>query len=62
MCAMLLTSYGWDLRNIAKIDKGTANCERLLFFFKNCRNDSNENFDSHFTHYGGPMCAMTLIS
>ena len=62
MCAMLLTSYGWDWRNIAEIDQGTANCELLQFFLKNCCNDSNENFDSHYTLYGGPMCAMTLIS
>ena len=62
MFAMTSRPYGWGLRNIAKIDRGTANYELLLFFFKNCRNDSNENFDSNFTHYGGPMCAMTLIS
>ena len=34
MCAMLITSYGWDLRNIAEIDQGTANCELLQFFSK----------------------------
>ena len=34
MCAMLLTSYGWDLRNIAEIDQGTANCELFQFFSK----------------------------
>ena len=62
ICVMLLPSFGWDLSNIAEIDQGTANCERLQFFFKNCRNDSNESFDSHFTLYGGPMCAMPLIS
>ena len=62
MCAMLLPSYGWDLRNIAEIDQGTANCELFHFFLKNCRIDSNENFDSHFTLCGGPMCAMRLIS
>ena len=59
---MFLTSYGWELRNIAEIDQGTANCELLQFFFKNCRNDSNEIFDSHFSVNGGPMCAMTFIS
>ena len=62
MCAMLLTSYGWDLRNIAEIDQGTANCELFQFFFKNCRNDSTEIFYSRFTVFGGPMCAVTLIS
>ena len=62
MCAMTLTSIGWDLRNIAKNDQGNANCELFQFFFKNCLNDSNENFDSQFTLYGGPMCAMTLVS
>ena len=34
MCAMLITSYGWDLRNIAEIDQGTANCELLHSFSK----------------------------
>ena len=62
MCAMFLTSDGWDLRNIAKIDQVTGNCELLHFFFKNCRNDVNEIFSSHFTLYGGPMCAMRSTS
>ena len=57
MCAMTLTSYGWDLRIIAKTDQGKANCE-FFQFFKNCRNDSNEVFYSHFTLYGQPLCAM----
>ena len=43
MCAMTSRPYGWDLRNIVKIDQGTASCE-LFHFFKHCRNDSNENF------------------
>ena len=34
MCAMFLTSYGWDLRNIAEIDQGTANGELLQHFSK----------------------------
>ena len=34
----------------------------LLIFFKNCRNDSTETFYNHFTLYGEPICAMTLIS
>ena len=34
MCAMTLTSIGWDLRNIAKNDQGNANCELLQFFPK----------------------------
>ena len=34
MCAMLITSYCWDLRNIAEIDQGTAKCELLQFFSK----------------------------
>ena len=32
MCVMTLTSYDWDLRNIAKNDRGEANCELLQFF------------------------------
>ena len=62
MCAMTLTSYGWDLRNIAKNDQGKANCELFHFFFENCRNDSTEIFYSHFILYGEPTCAMTLKS
>ena len=27
MCAMTSILYGWDLRNIAKLDQGTANYE-----------------------------------
>ena len=62
MCAMTLTSIGWDLRNKAKNDQRNANCELLHFFFKNCPNNSNEDFNSLFTLCGGRMCAMTLIS
>ena len=115
MWAITWIPYGWDFRNIAKTDQGTANCElfqfchtlstrfernflqpfytlwgtyvcnvinivwlgfekhsrnwprnsqlwTFSFFFKNCRNDSNENFDIHFTLYGGPMWAITWIS
>ena len=33
---MFVTSYGWDLRNIAEIYQGTANRELFQFFFKHC--------------------------
>ena len=62
MCAMTSRLYGWYLRNIVKIDQETANDELSHFFFKNCRNDSTETFYNHFTLYGEPICAMTLIS
>ena len=29
-----ITSYDWDLRNIAEIDQGTADCELLQIFFQ----------------------------
>ena len=54
MCAMTLTSYGWDLRNIDKIDQETANCEFFQFFFENCRNDSF--FSRDILHYMGVLC------
>ena len=31
LCAMILISYWWDLRNIAKIDQGSAECEIFQF-------------------------------
>ena len=34
MCAMTSILYDWDLRNKAKKDQGTANCERFQFFSK----------------------------
>ena len=62
MCAMTLTSHGWDLRNIAKNDQGTAHCELFPFLFESGRNGSTEIFSSHFILYGEPTCAMTIIS
>ena len=34
MCAMTLTSIGWNLRNKAKNDQRKVNCELLQFFSK----------------------------
>ena len=54
LCAISINSYGWDVRNIAKI---TQKCQKTaifrLFFsiFLNCPYDSNENFYSHFLHH-----------
>ena len=54
--------YGWGLKNIAKIDQERPKCGLFQFFFQQQFNDSNENFDNHFTLYGGPMCAMRSTS
>ena len=34
MCAMTSRPYDWDLRNIAKIDQGTATRDLFQFFSK----------------------------
>ena len=62
MCAMRSTSYGWDLRNIVKIDQGTAGCELFSIFSNTVVRIRMKIFCSHFTLCGEPMCAMTLIS
>ena len=61
MCALLITTYGWDLRNIAENDQGSARCELFHFFFENCRYDSTEIFYRQFILNGEPTWAMTLI-
>ena len=64
-CAKASKSYGWDVRNIAKISPKMA--KKLSFFdffsiLKNCPYDSNEIFYSHSTPYYGPLCAISLNS
>ena len=55
ICAMASKSYGWDVRNIAKISPKMAKKTVIFRFFfdflKNCPYDSNENFYSYSTPY-----------
>ena len=62
---MASKSYGWDVRNIAKISPKKAKKQSFFDFFdflKNCPYDSNEIFYSHSTPYYGPLCAISLNS
>ena len=63
---MASKSYGWDVRNIAKISPEMAKKQSFFDFFfdflKNCPYDSNEIFYSHSTPYYGPLCAISLNS
>ena len=64
-CAKASKSYGWDVRNIAKISPKIAKKSHFSIFFdflKNCPYDSNEIFYSHSTPYYGPLCAISLNS
>ena len=65
-CAMASKSYGWHVRNIAKISPKMAKKQSFFDFFfdflKNCPYDSNEIFYSHSTPYYGPLCAISLNS
>ena len=53
MCA--ITSYGWDLRNIAEIDQETANCELLQFFPKTVVTIRTK-ISTAFLQYVGKLC------
>ena len=55
MCAMLITSYGWDLRNIAEIDQGKANCELLQYFSKTVVTIRTK-FSTAILHLMGDQC------
>ena len=63
---MASKSYGWDVRNIAKINPNMAQKTAIFRFFfdflKNCPYDSNEIFYSHSTPYYGPLCTISLNS
>ena len=62
---MASKSYGWDVRNKAKISPKMAKKQLFFIFFdflKNCPYDSNEIFYSHSTPYYGPLCAISLNS
>ena len=39
------------IRETAKIDQRTANCQLFQFFFKDSQHHSNEIFHSHFEAY-----------
>ena len=55
MCAMTLTSIGWDLRNKAKNDQRNANCELLQFFSKTVLTIRTK-ISTAFLHYVGDVC------
>ena len=63
---MASKSYGWDVRNIAKISPKMAKKPSFFIFFfdflKTCPYASNEIFYSHSTPYYGPLCAISLNS
>ena len=52
---MASKSYGWDVRNIAKISPKMAKkqsfFDSFFDFLKNCPYDSNEIFYSHSTQF-----------
>ena len=50
-CAKASKSYGWDVRNIAKISPKMAKKQPVFDFLKNCPYDSNEVFYSYSTPY-----------
>ena len=62
---MASKSYGWDVRNIAKINpKMAKNSHFRLFvrFLKNSLYDSNEILYSHSTPYYDRLCAISSNS
>ena len=64
-CAQASKSYGWDVRNIAKISKKwpkNSHFSTFFAFLKNCPYDSNEIFYSYSTPYQSPICAMASKS
>ena len=50
-CAKASKSYGWDVRNIAKISPKNSHFSTFFAFLKNCPYDSNEIFYSNSTPY-----------
>ena len=62
---MASKSYGWDVRNIAKISPKwpkISDFSTFFVFLKNCPYDSNEIFYSFSTPYQSPICAMASKS
>ena len=56
MCAMFFTSDGWDLRNIAKSDQESVNCE-LFQFFQRLSTRFKRNFlQLFYTLWGTYVC------
>ena len=53
---MTLKSYGWDLRNEARMDQGAANCE-LSQIFQRLSTRFERNFlQSFYTKWGTYLC------
>ena len=64
LCAILSILYGWNVRNIAKINPKMARKRRFptfFYFVKNSLYDSNEILYSHPTPYYGPLCVISSI-
>ena len=62
---MASKSYGWDVRNIAKISPNMAKKQSFFDFFSIFSKrpyDSNEIFYSHSKPYYCPLCAISLNS
>ena len=62
LCAISLSSDGWDVRNIAKINQRGPKINRFSFFFdfhENCQYDSNEISYSPSTLYYGVLCVIS---
>ena len=55
MCAMTLTSIGWELGNKAKNDQRNSNCELLQFFSKTVLT-IRTIISTAFLHYVGDLC------
>ena len=75
VCAKASKSYGWDVRNIAKVSPKMAKKQSFFDFLKNCPYDLDKNFFSHFLHHSiytkeifvrivlrpyGPMCSIPI--
>ena len=64
-CAKASKSYGWDMRNIAKISSKMAKKQPFFDFFRFSQKlsiRSNEYFYSYSTPYESPICAMASKS
>ena len=64
-CAKASKSYGWDVRNIAKISPKMAKKQPFFDFFRFSQKLSirfERNFYSYSTPYKSPICAMASKS
>ena len=53
---MTSISFGWDLRNIAKSDQGTGNCDLFQFFQKLSTRFERNFLRSFYTKWGICVC------